>query len=75
MSDAPRTRPGAGDIIGRVVFGGFWSAVTLGAVIFAFSSFSGGDSGPGLGALVIAALTGLYARYIFRGGRIRFLSF
>jgi hypothetical protein len=65
--------PGAGDIIGRIIFGGFWSVVTLGALIFGFVGFSHGQVGPGFGALLVAALTGMYARYIFRGGRFRIL--
>jgi hypothetical protein len=36
---ATRPGPGAGDIIGRVVFGGFWSLVTLGAILAGFAGF------------------------------------
>ena len=74
MTRAPG-RPGVGDIIGRIIYGGFWSAVTLGVTVFAFFSFSHGNGGPGFVGLVVAVLTGLYSAYIFRGGRFRFLFF
>lgn len=71
----PTTRPGpgAGEILSRAVFGGFWAVVTLGIVIAGIAGFANGSPGGGFLALIVAALTGLYARYIFRGGRFRIL--
>jgi hypothetical protein len=61
-----------GDIIGRVIFGGFWTLVTIGLIIAGFGSLGNGHPG-GLLALGGAVLTGLYAIYLFRGGRFRIL--
>jgi len=55
------------------VFGGFWSLVTLGAILAGFAGFSSGQAGVGFGGFLLAVLTGLYARYILRGGRFRIL--
>ncbi|GAA1791501.1 hypothetical protein HC028_01060 [Planosporangium flavigriseum] len=68
-----RPAPRAGDIVSRVIFGGFWSVVTVAALIAGIVGFSHGQAGVGFGALIVAVLTGLYARYIFRGGRFRIL--
>lgn len=69
-----RARPSAGDIISRVIFGGFWSAVALGAFIAGVAAISSGAM-QGFLLLVVGGLLALYAIYIFRGGRIRFLIF
>ncbi len=55
------------------MFGGFWSLVTLGAILAGFAGFSSGQAGVGFGGFLLAVLTGLYARYILRGGRFRIL--
>jgi len=69
---APQSGPSTGDVISRVVFGGFWTLVTIGCAFAGFALLSGGNAS-GLLALGIGALSGLYARYIFRGGRFRIL--
>jgi hypothetical protein len=56
----------------RVMYGGFWVLATVLLVIGGFVLLGDGD-GKGLLALLLAVLTGLYARYIFRGGRFRLL--
>lgn len=73
MHPVQRTRPSAGDIVSRVIFGGFWTLVTLAAFGLSMAAFSEGKGGGGFALLVISVLTGLYAVYIFRGGRFRFL--
>lgn len=72
---APRPAPapiGAGDMLSRIVFGGFWAVVTLGLTLAAITGLAAGKP-QSLLALLAAVLTGLYARYIFRGGRFRML--
>jgi hypothetical protein len=69
----PVAGPSAGDIIGRAIFGGFWSIVAVVAFIASGADVSHGKVGAALLALVVAVLCGLYARYIFRGGRFRIL--
>ena len=68
-----RARIGAGEIISRIIFGGFWAAVTLGLAVAGFAVMGNGHAGGGLVSLGAAVLTGLYSAYIFRGGRVRFL--
>jgi hypothetical protein len=70
-----RSVPGlsAGTIIVRVIFGGFWSIAATVAMIAGGFGISNGEVGPGLIALAMALLCGLYARYIFRGGRFLIL--
>ena len=65
--------PGAGTIVIRAIFGGFWSVVAVFAFIASGFGISQGRVGPGLIALAAALLCGLYARYIFRGGRFLIL--
>ena len=60
------------DGVSRTVFGGFWTLVTLGLLIGGMVMIGHGNMG-GLLAVIVAVLTGFYARYIFRGGRFRFL--
>ena len=74
MSDNGNVRPriGAGEIISRIIFGGFWAAVTLGLAVAGFAIMGQGHAG-GLVGLGAAVLTGLYSAYILRGGRVRFL--
>jgi hypothetical protein len=59
-------------MIGRVVYGGFWAGaaalVGLGSLIL----LSQGQAS-GLLGLIGAGLAGLYAAYIFRGGRVRIM--
>jgi hypothetical protein len=72
---SPRPAPaaiGAGEMLSRIIFGGFWAVVTAGLVLATFIGMADGRPQALLG-LVGAALTGLYARYIFRGGRFRML--
>jgi len=63
---------GAGEMLSRTIFGGFWAVVTAGLVFAAFIGMADGRPQALLG-LVAAGLTGLYTRYIFRGGRFRML--
>jgi hypothetical protein len=63
---------GAGEMLSRTVFGGFWALVTGGLVLAALIGMADGRPQSLLG-LAGAGLTGLYARYIFRGGRFRML--
>lgn len=67
------SRVGKGMEIGsRVFYGGFWALVAVVSTVAALASF--GDSpGAAMMGLVIAVLAGLYARYIFRGGRWRIM--
>jgi hypothetical protein len=76
----PRPQPASGpsklekgmEAGSRVVYGGFWAVVTVGLVIAGFALLSDGNPS-GLLSLIIAALTGIYAVYIFRGGRWRIM--
>jgi hypothetical protein len=68
-----RSGPSAGDLISRVIFGGFWSTVAVVALVASGLAVNQGSLGGGLIALGVALLCGLYARYIFRGGRFRIL--
>ncbi|WP_030436786.1 hypothetical protein [Actinoplanes subtropicus] len=75
LTTIPQPAPaalGAGEILSRTIFGGFWALVTLGLVIAGLTGMAAGEP-KSLLALVAAVLTGLYARYIFRGGRFRML--
>jgi hypothetical protein len=65
----PASGLSAGTILVRVIFGGFWTVVAAGALIASGLGISHGQVGPGLIGLAAALLSGLYARYIFRGGR------
>jgi hypothetical protein len=65
-------RPGAGEMLSRTVFGGFWALVTLGMFIAGVAGMAHGHAGALL-TIPVAALTGLYSRYLFRGGRFRIL--
>ncbi len=65
--------PSAGDAIGRVIFGGFWSIVAVAALFTSGIAFVQGKPGGALIALGVAFLCGLYVRYLFRGGRFRIL--
>jgi hypothetical protein len=69
---APAPKIGVGDMISRVIFGGFWALVTLGLFISGMTAVAHGHAG-GLLALLGAVLTALYSAYIFRGGRFRML--
>ena len=72
---SPRPAPaavGAGEMLSRIVFGGFWALVTVGLTLAAFAGMAAGKP-QSLLALLAAVLTGLYARYIFHGGRFRML--
>jgi hypothetical protein len=62
----------AGEIISRTIFGGFWSVVTLAAIVSGCVALGAGKAG-GMLLWLLAVPTGMYARYIFRGGRFRFL--
>jgi hypothetical protein len=59
-------------MLSRIIFGGFWALVTVGLIFAAFAGMTAGKP-QSLLALLAAVLTGLYARYIFRGGRFRML--
>lgn len=72
-TSTPRPVLRLGDMASRIIFGGFWSLIALGALISSIAKFSAGHLGSGMGSLVVAVLTALYARYLFRGGRIRIL--
>lgn len=67
-----RKRPSVADMLSRTVFGGFWSLVTVGLVIMGGQHIFSGDLS-GFLTWGIALLTGVYARYLFRGGRWRLL--
>jgi hypothetical protein len=60
------------EIGSRVFFGGFWALIAVGALIGGLS-LMGKSVGAGLLGLLVAVLAGLYARYIFRGGRWRIM--
>ena len=72
------TRSGPGKVVvgleigSRVFYGGFWALVAVVTMIGGFSII-GSNAGPGLLGLLIAALSGMYAVYIFRGGRWRIM--
>jgi hypothetical protein len=66
---------GVRETLSRTVFGGFWCLVALGGVIAAISRLADGDFGSFLLFALVAAASGFYARYIFRGGRFRILFF
>lgn len=72
---SPRSVPaavGAGEMLSRTLFGGFWALVTAGLILAAITGVAAGHL-QALVALLVAVPTGLYARYIFRGGRFRIL--
>ena len=60
------------DIGSRVVYGGFWVVAAVAFTLGGFVLLGQGDA-RGLLGLVLAVVAGLYARYIFRGGRLRIL--
>jgi hypothetical protein len=60
------------DIGSRVIFGGFWSVVALGALVGGVAILTQGNA-VGLLVIGVGILAALYARYIFRGGRFRIL--
>lgn len=72
MPSPPGKAVSAADMFSRVVFGGFWALVTFGLTIAGLTGLASGKPGALL-AIPMAALTALYSRYIFRGGRVRFL--
>jgi hypothetical protein len=59
-------------MLSRTLFGGFWTLVTVGLILAAITGVAAGHP-QALLALLVAVPTGLYARYIFRGGRFRIL--
>ncbi len=63
---------GAGEILSRLVFGGFWAVVSLVLLLTSLATLVHGHPA-GLLGILLAGLFGLYARYIFRGGRFRIL--
>lgn len=66
-------RPAGGfEVLSRAIFGGFWLMVTVGLVIFGITLLISGYA-IGLLAFLAAIPTGLYSRYIFRGGRFRII--
>ncbi|MFI6071530.1 hypothetical protein ACIA5C_08060 [Actinoplanes sp. NPDC051343] len=56
-----------------MIFGGFWSIAAAAALSASVLAIGNGMVGPGLVALAAALLCGLYARYMFRGGRFLIL--
>jgi len=67
----PKVQAGV-EVGSRVIYGGFWALVAIVAGIGGLVLL--GDGQPtGLLALIIAALAGIYAVYIFRGGRWRIM--
>lgn len=62
----------AREIGSRVFYGGFWALVAVVALVGGLS-LMGDNGGAGLLGVLIAVLAGLYARYIFRGGRWRIM--
>jgi len=68
---APKLEKGA-EVGSRVVYGGFWALVAVVAGIGGLALLGNGE-GTGLLGLIIAALAGIYAAYIFRGGRWRIM--
>jgi hypothetical protein len=53
-------------------YGHYWAVVTALFALSAVTGLANGDAW-GLIALLLAGTTGWYARYLYRGGRIRFL--
>jgi hypothetical protein len=51
-----RPRTGAGEIISRIIFGGFWAAVTPGLTVAGFAVLGQGHPGGGLVSLGIGFL-------------------
>jgi hypothetical protein len=56
----------------RIFYGGFWAVVTVVAGISGVALLADGKPA-GLLALIVAALAGIYAAYVFRGGRFRIM--
>lgn len=52
------------------LYGTYWAVVAALLCVAAIAGLASGDAW-GLLALLLAAGTGLYARYLYRGGRIR----
>jgi hypothetical protein len=61
-----------GDIGSRVVYGGFWAIAAILCGVGGFVLLTQGEA-VGLAGLGVAVVTGIYARYIFKGGRLRIL--
>jgi hypothetical protein len=53
-------------------YGHYWAVVTIIFGVSAVAGLANGDAW-GLVALLLAGATGWYARYLYRGGSIRFL--
>jgi threonine/homoserine efflux transporter RhtA len=73
----PPSAPSLGgrEILSRTMYGGFWAVVAVVVGCVALTRLSDGEFGAFLLGIVVAAAAGFYARYIFRGGRFRFLVF
>ena len=54
-------------------YGHYWAVVTALLGLGAAAGLTNGAAGGGLVALLLAGATGWYARYLYRGGRFRFL--
>jgi SAM-dependent methyltransferase len=67
----PKVKAGM-EVGSRVFYGGFWVLVTAVFGIGGLAMLGDGNAG-GLLGLIIAALAGIYAVYIFRGGRFRIM--
>ncbi|MEU6141312.1 hypothetical protein ABZ848_13205 [Streptomyces sp. NPDC047081] len=70
---APGPPLGARESLSRAVFGGFWCLVAVAGVVAGMKGLRDGDFGGFLLSALVAAASGCYARYIFRGGRFRIL--
>jgi hypothetical protein len=66
---------GAREIMSRAIYGGFWALVAVIVGCLALAGLFKGQLGGALIGLAVAAAAGFYARYVFRGGRFRFLFF
>lgn len=51
----------------------WWLGVTVLLTLGSFASFAGGAVGTGFIGLLLAGLSALYVRYLFRGGRFRMI--
>ncbi|MFD8300752.1 hypothetical protein ACFV29_00135 [Streptomyces sp. NPDC059690] len=69
----PAAALGVRETASRAVFGGFWCVIAVLGAVAAVSGLAKGDVGTFLLSALVAAASGLYARYIFRGGRFRIL--
>ncbi|MFF3615100.1 hypothetical protein [Streptomyces sp. NPDC002580] len=66
---------GGREILSRTLYGGFWTVVAVVSGYVALARLSDGEFGAFLLGSAVAAAAGLYAGYIFRGGRFRFLVY